>query len=169
MGQAPSTGSASSTTSGPASPATAAWSRSLDLTPCFGDFDVGSCLPPPDPTYCVPAMGYESYMPGLYDVLKGLGDRYPDLPWWSARAASRPRSGARRAEIVVRALEQIDRARNDGVDVRGYYHWSLYDNFEWAEGYAPALRPVPVDRTDVTPAPRPKARPCSARSRARGS
>jgi beta-glucosidase len=53
--------------------------------------------------------------------------------------------GARRAEHVVRTLEQIARARADGVDVRGYYHWSLFDNFEWAEGYEPRFGLYHVD------------------------
>ena len=61
--------------------------------------------------------------------------------------------GARRAENVVRALEQIERAREEGVDVRGYYHWSLFDNFEWAEGFVPRFGLYHVDYTtyDRTP------------------
>ena len=53
--------------------------------------------------------------------------------------------GSRRAENVVRALEQIEEARDAGADVRGYYHWSLYDNFEWAEGYHPRFGLYRVD------------------------
>ena len=45
--------------------------------------------------------------------------------------------GVRRSEHIVRSLEQIARARDEGVDVRGYYHWSLIDNFEWAFGWKP--------------------------------
>lgn len=55
----------------------------------------------------------------------------------------------------MRALEQIERARTDGVDVRGYYHWSIYDNFEWAEGYGPrfGLYRVDYDTYARTPTP----------------
>ena len=29
----------------------------------------------------------------------------------------------------------MEKAMNEGVDLRGYFHWSLMDNFEWAEGF----------------------------------
>jgi len=34
-------------------------------------------------------------------------------------------------------LTQLQRATSEGVPVRGYFHWSLMDNFEWADGFAP--------------------------------
>src|SRR5262249_51152464 len=40
----------------------------VDATPCFATFDLGSCLPAPDPTYCVPRMGYEGYTDGIGPV-----------------------------------------------------------------------------------------------------
>ena len=40
-----------------------------------------------------------------------------------------------RPEFLRRSLAALDRARASGVDVRGYFHWSLYDNFEWADGH----------------------------------
>ena len=109
----------------------------LDLSPCFSSFDFGACLPPTDVTYCVPAMGYEFYAPGLYGILTDFAQRWPDLPLLVSESGIATEVGPRRAENVVRTLEQIDRARRDGADVRGYYHWSLFDNFEWAEGFVP--------------------------------
>lgn len=117
----------------------------LNVTPCFSSFDMGSCVAPIHPSYCVPSMAYEHYPPGLYNLLKSYGDRYPGLPLVVSEGGIATEVGARRAENAVRALEQIDRARKSGVDVRGYYHWSLMDNFEWAEGFAPRFGLYHVD------------------------
>ncbi len=119
----------------------------LNLTPCFGPLDLGSCLPALDPTTCVPAMGYEFHAAGLYTVLKDFGARYPGLPMVITEAGIATEDGKRRAENVVRLLEQIERARAEGVDVRGYYHWSLFDNFEWVEGFGPRFGLYRVDYT----------------------
>jgi beta-glucosidase len=43
---------------------------------------------------------------------------------------------AGRIDYLTRYLNQLRRAISDGVDVRGYFQWSIMDNFEWAEGYA---------------------------------
>jgi beta-glucosidase len=40
-----------------------------------------------------------------------------------------------RVEFTRQYLGELQRAVREGVDVRGYFHWSLMDNFEWAEGY----------------------------------
>jgi beta-glucosidase len=47
--------------------------------------------------------------------------------------------------MIVRALEAVDKARSEGVDVRGYYHWSIYDNFEWDQGFKPRFGLYSVD------------------------
>jgi beta-glucosidase len=43
----------------------------------------------------------------------------------------------------------------DGIDVRGYLHWTLLDNFEWMAGYRPTFGLIAVDRTDFTRTPKP--------------
>ncbi len=109
----------------------------VSVTPCEPPLDFGACLPPLDLSFCVPLMNYEYDPQGLYVILDDLGHRWPKLPLVVTEAGIQTDVGDRRAENVVRTLEQIARARSAGVDVRGYYHWSLMDNFEWALGFGP--------------------------------
>jgi beta-glucosidase len=50
-----------------------------------------------------------------------------------------------RAEFMKGYLSALKRAANEGIPVLGYLHWSLMDNFEWAEGYEPRFGLVHVD------------------------
>ncbi|MET9888038.1 family 1 glycosylhydrolase [Streptomyces sp. NPDC006430] len=111
------------------------------------------CLPLRDKTYFVPDMNYESDPTGLYPVLKDYGKRYKGLPLTVTESGIASNSGKRRAEFTVRALEQIEKVRNEGVDVRGYYHWSLMDNFEWLGGYGARFGLYSVDRSTMQRTP----------------
>ena len=51
---------------------------------------------------------------------------------------------ARRAYLQA-AIGQVLRAQREGVDVGGYFAWSLTDNFEWAEGYGPRFGLIHVN------------------------
>lgn len=55
-------------------------------------------------------------------------------------------------------LGAVDRARAAGVDVRGYFHWSLLDNFEWAEGFTQRFGLVHVDFDTQRRTPKASAR-----------
>ena len=55
-------------------------------------------------------------------------------------------------------MEALERVVRQGADVRGYLHWSLLDNFEWAYGWWPQFGLVHVDRTTMTRTIRPSAR-----------
>ncbi len=119
----------------------------LGFTPCFGTFDFGACVPPLDESYLVPDMDYEHDPAGLTWVLTDYAKRWPDLPMTVTEAGIATKVGKRRAEIIVRELEAINEAIKQGADVRGYYHWSLTDNFEWALGFIPRFGLYTVDYT----------------------
>ncbi len=53
-----------------------------------------------------------------------------------------------RIDYMMRYLSELQKATRDGVDVRGYFHWSLLDNFEWAQGYRQRFGLVHVDFQD---------------------
>jgi beta-glucosidase len=50
-----------------------------------------------------------------------------------------------RIDFLRRYLVQLRRAMRDGADVRGYFHWSILDNFEWAAGYKERFGLIYVD------------------------
>ena len=50
-----------------------------------------------------------------------------------------------RAEYITRHLDQIKKAMDAGVDVRGYFYWSNLDNFEWAQGWEPKFGLISFD------------------------
>jgi beta-glucosidase len=62
-----------------------------------------------------------------------------------------------RIEYVGRALSGLSRCLDDGIDVRGYFLWSLLDNFEWVLGYRPTFGLVEVDRATFERRPKPSA------------
>ena len=49
------------------------------------------------------------------------------------------------SETLFASLKAMQEARERGVDIRGYFVWSLLDNFEWASGYRPTFGLVKVD------------------------
>lgn len=63
----------------------------------------------------------------------------------------------RRIAYIDQALAGLHRAMVDGIDVRGYFHWSLLDNFEWVLGYRMTFGLVAVDRTTFKRTPKPSA------------
>ena len=99
------------------------------------------------------AMGWEVYPDGLHELLVRLRDEYVLPPVYvtenGAAYADQRDNGTvhdpNRISYVDRHLEAISRAIDDGIPVRGYFLWSLLDNFEWAFGYSRRFGIVFVD------------------------
>lgn len=64
----------------------------------------------------------------------------------------------RRVEYIKRALAGVRNCLRDGIDVRGYLHWTLLDNFEWHLGYGPKFGLVAVDRETQKRTAKPSAK-----------
>lgn len=64
----------------------------------------------------------------------------------------------RRIAHIDGAVAGVGRCLADGIDVRGYVHWALLDNWEWFSGYGPKFGLVAVDRTTFARTPKPSAR-----------
>lgn len=87
----------------------------------------------PDPSFPKTEMGWDIYPEGLYRVLMEL-KRYKMKIFITENGLSDSTDSKRRG-FIADHLAQVHRAIRDGVDVRGYFHWSLLDNYEWAEGF----------------------------------
>ncbi|MEP6505601.1 MAG: family 1 glycosylhydrolase, partial [Betaproteobacteria bacterium] len=99
-------------------------------------------------------MGWEVFPQGLRDLLLEFKQRYPTLPpvyiTENGMASDDTVHGGRvhdaqRARYFNSHLAAIDEAMRGGVDVRGYFAWSLMDNFEWSYGYEKRFGIVHVD------------------------
>ena len=65
---------------------------------------------------------------------------------------------AERTSYLVRHLASLQKAIAAGVPVKGYFAWSLLDNFEWAEGYAKRFGLVRVDYKSLVRTPKMSAK-----------
>ncbi len=88
-------------------------------------------------------MGWEIYPRGIYEALKGL--RKYGLPIYILENGLADAEDSKRANFIKEHLRYVDRAIKEDVNVRGYFHWSLLDNFEWSEGYEPKFGLYEVD------------------------
>jgi beta-glucosidase len=95
------------------------------------------------------SFGWPVVPEGLTETLTGLRERYPDLPplyvTENGAAYPQPQHDPGRVSYLDGHLRAVRAAIDAGVDVRGYYCWSLLDNFEWAEGFAQRFGLVHVD------------------------
>lgn len=106
----------------------------------------------PHPDHPTNDLGWEIYPEGLYRLLKELGEY--DLPIYITENGIADASDGQRPAFIIRHLEMIQKARNEGIQVERYYHWSTLDNFEWAEGLGSRFGLVEVDYQTLKRQPR---------------
>lgn len=95
------------------------------------------------------------YPEGIYHVLKSL-KKY-NKPIYITEAGLADKDDAHRAWYIKELLAQLHKAIDDDVDVRGFFYWSLIDNFEWAYGFEPCFGLYAVDYQSLERSPRPSA------------
>jgi len=88
-------------------------------------------------------IGWELYPSSIYFVLKDLL-KYKK-PVFITENGLADYKDKYRGWYIKEILKNVYRAVSEGVDVKGYFHWSLLDNFEWAEGFWPRFGLVEVD------------------------
>jgi beta-glucosidase len=86
----------------------------------------------------------ERHPDGLETTVGYLHRRY-QLPIYLTEHGSASLDEGFRERDLKENLAALHRAINDGADVRGFYYWSLLDNFEWQFGYSKKFGLVAVD------------------------
>ncbi|MFV0408577.1 MAG: GH1 family beta-glucosidase [Paracoccus sp. (in: a-proteobacteria)] len=98
-------------------------------------------------------IGWEIRPEGLYEFLMRISRQAPDLPVyvtengmaWDDRVIGGEVADTVRQQYIRDHLDAALRAMRDGVDLRGFFQWSLLDNYEWSLGYGPRFGIVHVD------------------------
>jgi beta-glucosidase len=101
-----------------------------------GRSGVGSFADREDPP--VDAMGRAVHPQGLERALLRVAGALPGVPLLVTENGCPTRDEEFRIRYLAAHLAALDRARERGADVRGYFHWTAVDNYEWAHGFSDA-------------------------------
>jgi beta-glucosidase len=122
----------------------------------------------PQPQHTVTETGWEVYPQGLADTLRGVRQRYGDVPLYitenGAAFYDPPTAGPDGVQDPLRVdyfrehLRMVHGLIAEGLDLRGYFAWSLLDNFEWSLGYSKRFGIVHVDYATQKRTPKASAR-----------
>ncbi len=98
-----------------------------------------------DPGIKKSCLGWEIYPQGLYTFIKAFSEyKLPILITENGICTS---DDTQRSEFIIEHLQYVAMAMSEGAPVIGYLYWSLLDNYEWAEGFAPRFGLIEVDYT----------------------
>ncbi len=101
-------------------------------------------------------MGWEVYPRGVAGLLRDLWKRY-HKPLIITENGVADHKDRLRGDYIESVLEHIFNVKKEGVDVFGYLHWSLTDNFEWADGYDPRFGLIEIHYGNFVRTVRPSA------------
>jgi beta-glucosidase len=96
--------------------------------------------------YEISDLGWELYPRGIQHILVGLKKYHK--PIYITENGVADAKDLYREKYIRDHLYYIHTAIKQGADVRGYLHWSLIDNFEWSDGFAPRFGLIEINRQD---------------------
>jgi beta-glucosidase len=101
-------------------------------------------------------MGYPFAPEALERVIRTVA-RHSKRPIYVTENGVATEDDTRRVAFIDAAVAGVSACLRDGIDVRGYIHWSLLDNWEWVAGFGPKFGLVSVDRTTFARTAKPSA------------
>ncbi|MGQ9507066.1 MAG: family 1 glycosylhydrolase, partial [Candidatus Bathycorpusculaceae bacterium] len=78
-------------------------------------------------------LGWEIFPEGMLEALKMM-EKY-ECPLYVTENGIGDEKDELRPKFIVDHLKMLEKALDEKIDVRGYFHWSLTDNYEWARGF----------------------------------
>jgi beta-glucosidase len=112
---------------------------------------------PPEPGVELTQVGWEFWPEALGETIRYAAAQ-ARVPVYVTENGIATEDDPRRIEYIRRALAGVRKCLADRIDVRGYIHWSLMDNFEWMSGFRPKFGLMGVNRDTQERVPRPSAR-----------
>jgi beta-glucosidase len=111
---------------------------------------------PDDPSVGQTQMGIENWPHAVAHCVRRTA-AFTGLPVLITESGIATEDDTERIDYIDAVLREVHACIDEGLDVRGYFVWSLLDNFEWNMGYRPKLGLYAVDRTTLERQPKPSA------------
>lgn len=94
----------------------------------------------------VSPLGYGIWAEGLGLVLRRLADEVPGTPLLVSEYGIGTDDDGERARYLADGLAVVRTALSEGIDVRGFFHWTGIDNYEWRHGFDVSFGIIDEDR-----------------------
>jgi beta-glucosidase len=122
----------------------------------------------PPPKDAVITTGHMEYYPQALEATIRYAAANVKVPVYVTENGISTEDDTSRVAYINTAVQSVANCLKDGIDVRGYIHWSLLDNFEWIFGFGPRFGLIEVDRTTMKRTVKPSARMLGNIARANG-
>lgn len=99
-------------------------------------------------------LGWEVFPQGIFEVLMDVANHKPIYITECGIAST---NDDRRTRFLIDYLAEVYRAIQAGAKIKGFFYWSLIDNFEWHEGFKPRFGLIEIDYTNQNRKVRPSA------------
>ncbi len=98
-------------------------------------------------------MGYEFYPQALENVLRRVAKDWKGIIYVTENGIGTA-DDSRRMAFIETATDGVARCIADGLPIKGYFYWTLMDNFEWQKGYSMTFGLIAVDRSTQKRSPK---------------
>lgn len=98
-------------------------------------------------------MGYDVYPPSVSDIVRRVATQFKGDIYITENGLASTNDGDR-VRFINESLPCALKVREDGIPLKGYFYWSLLDNFEWMRGYEPRFGLVEVNRETMERKPK---------------